>query len=219
MSRYRAKARPRGRGKRGSEIGSPRASCATERSTTEHGNGKRKAIRTKGRNGLRQPARTDWRLAGLAIRVASRSSDLRVALRSFGDNRFVFRGGRDDGPMVTRDRPTTRQSCRECHQNVVTGGASEVSPNNARDTSSGGAASSESLGGGSLSSITRHAPGCRSSSSTARQRHVQDFHNDSGTECIEAISSSTLTAIRDGTAGERADRVIVPVLEASGRGG
>src|SRR5205085_2815648 len=47
-----------------------------------------------------------------------------VALRSFNDNRFIFEEveGIADGLGPTYNA----QSCRECHQNVATGGASQV---------------------------------------------------------------------------------------------
>ena len=47
-----------------------------------------------------------------------------VALRSFNDNRFIFEEVETaaDGLGPTYNA----QSCRECHQNVVTGGASQV---------------------------------------------------------------------------------------------
>jgi hypothetical protein len=56
----------------------------------------------------------------------TQTGDTVVALRSFNDNRFIFEevetvaGGL--GPTYNA------QSCRECHQNVVTGGASHRSP-------------------------------------------------------------------------------------------
>ncbi|MDB6172652.1 MAG: thiol oxidoreductase-like protein [Chthoniobacteraceae bacterium] len=47
-----------------------------------------------------------------------------VALRSFNDNRFIFE---DVETAADEVGPTyNAQSCRECHQNVVTGGASQV---------------------------------------------------------------------------------------------
>jgi hypothetical protein len=47
-----------------------------------------------------------------------------VALRSFNDNRFIFEEVElaEDGLGPTYNA----QSCRECHQNVATGGASQV---------------------------------------------------------------------------------------------
>ena len=47
-----------------------------------------------------------------------------VALRSFNDNRFIFE---EVETIADGLGPTyNAQSCRECHQNVVTGGASQV---------------------------------------------------------------------------------------------
>ena len=47
-----------------------------------------------------------------------------VALRSFNDNRFIFE---EVEKIADGLGPTyNAQSCRECHQNVVTGGASQV---------------------------------------------------------------------------------------------
>src|SRR5205085_9913171 len=47
-----------------------------------------------------------------------------VPLRSFNDNRFIF----DEVENIADGLGPTynAQSCRECHQNVVTGGASQV---------------------------------------------------------------------------------------------
>ncbi len=48
----------------------------------------------------------------------------RHALRSFNDNRFIFE---EVETVADGLGPTyNAQSCRECHQNVVTGGASQV---------------------------------------------------------------------------------------------
>jgi len=50
--------------------------------------------------------------------------DTVVALRSFNDNRFVFE---EVEKVADGLGPTfNAQSCRECHQNIVTGGASQV---------------------------------------------------------------------------------------------
>ena len=55
---------------------------------------------------------------------ATLNEDNVVAQRSFNDNRFIFEEteGIADGLGLTYNA----QSCRECHQNVVTGGASQV---------------------------------------------------------------------------------------------
>jgi len=56
--------------------------------------------------------------------ISSLSENNVKPLRSFNDNRFVFEEveGTADGLGPTYNA----QSCRECHQNVVTGGASQV---------------------------------------------------------------------------------------------
>lgn len=54
------------------------------------------------------------------------TEDTSVALRSFNDNRFVFE---EVEKVADGLGPTyNAQSCRECHQNIVTGGAAR-SPN------------------------------------------------------------------------------------------
>ena len=52
------------------------------------------------------------------------NEDTVVPLRSFNDNRFIFEEVETNADGLG---PTyNAQSCRECHQNVVTGGASQV---------------------------------------------------------------------------------------------
>ena len=52
------------------------------------------------------------------------NEDTAVALRSFNDNRFTFE---ETETVADGLGPTyNAQSCRECHQNIVTGGASQV---------------------------------------------------------------------------------------------
>ncbi len=54
----------------------------------------------------------------------SLDEDSVVPLRSFNDNRFIFE---EFETVADGLGPTyNAQSCRECHQNVVTGGASQV---------------------------------------------------------------------------------------------
>src|SRR5207302_8608195 len=66
---------------------------------------------------------------------ASLSSDNVVPLRSFNDKRFVFEEVETIadglGPVYNA------QSCRECHQNVVTGGAAQVTEHRTGRTSNG----------------------------------------------------------------------------------
>ena len=54
----------------------------------------------------------------------SLNEDNVVPLRSFNDNRFIFE---ETETIADGLGPTyNAQSCRECHQNVVTGGASQI---------------------------------------------------------------------------------------------
>jgi hypothetical protein len=75
-----------------------------------------------------------------------------VALASFNDNRFIFeeREGPDDGLGPTYNA----QSCADCHQNVVTGGASQIAEHRTGRMSSDGFV--ESLGGSLIASRATH---------------------------------------------------------------
>jgi hypothetical protein len=74
------------------------------------------------------------------------------ALRSFNDNRFIFEEVEviDDGLGPTYNA----QSCRECHQNVVTGGASQIAEHRTGRTENG--EFFESLGGSLIQSRATH---------------------------------------------------------------
>jgi hypothetical protein len=76
------------------------------------------------------------------------NEDTVVPLRSFNDNRFIFEEveANADGLGPTYNA----QSCRECHQNVVTGGASQVAEH--RTGRLEGDAFFESLGGSLIQS-------------------------------------------------------------------
>jgi hypothetical protein len=70
------------------------------------------------------------------------------ALRSFNDNRFIFEEVEKNADGLG---PTyNAQSCRECHQNVVTGGASQVTEH--RTGRLNGDTFTESLGGSLIQS-------------------------------------------------------------------
>ena len=138
-----------------------------------------------------------------------------VALRSFNDNRFVF-----EEVETTADGlgPTyNAQSCRECHQNVVTGGASQVTEQRAGHLSGG--AFFESLGGSLIQSRGTHPDAVELVDDEDNVRTFRISTNTLGLGYVEAISNSTLTAIRDSQpANMRGSTVIVPVLEANGKG-
>jgi CxxC motif-containing protein (DUF1111 family) len=137
-----------------------------------------------------------------------------VALRSFNDNRFVF-----EEVEATADGlgPTyNAQSCRECHQNVVTGGASQVTEQRAGHLSGG--TFFESQGGSLIQSRGIHPSAVELVNDEDNIRTFRISTNTLGLGYVEAISNSTLTAIRDSQpASMRGSAVIVPVLEANGR--
>ena len=75
-----------------------------------------------------------------------------VPLRSFNDNRFIFEEVEKIG---TASGPTyNAQSCRECHQNVVTGGASQIAEHRTGHLTDG--EFFESLGGSLIQSRATH---------------------------------------------------------------
>lgn len=134
-----------------------------------------------------------------------------VALRSFNDNRFIFEeveGIRDGlGPTYNA------QSCRECHQNVVTGGASQIAEHRTGRLTNG--AFFESLGGSLVQSRATHPEIVERVNFEDDIRTFRISTNTLGNGFIEAISNSTLLAIRDlQPSSMRGTAVNVPVLEA-----
>lgn len=135
-----------------------------------------------------------------------------VALRSFNDNRFIF----EEVETVTDGLGPTynAQSCGECHQNVATGGASQISEHR-----TGRLANNqffESLGG---SLIQSRATNPEIMERVAFEDGVRTFRistNTLGNGYIECIANSTITAIRDQQpANMRGTALVVPVLEAN----
>ena len=135
-----------------------------------------------------------------------------VPLRSFNDNRFIFEEFEtiEDGlgPVYNA------QSCRECHQNVVTGGASQVAEHRTGHMQNG--EFFESLGGSLIHSRATHPD---INELVAFQDDIRTFRistNTLGAGFIEAIANSTLLAIRDAQPAEmRGTAVMVPILEAA----
>jgi CxxC motif-containing protein (DUF1111 family) len=138
-----------------------------------------------------------------------------VPLRSFNDNRFIFEEveGISDGLGPTYNA----QSCRECHQNVVTGGASQVTEHRTGRLQNG--QFFESLGGSLIQSRATHPD---MAERIAFQDDIRTFRistNTLGNGFVEAISNTTLEGIRDAQpVGLRGTLLIVPVLEANSRG-
>ncbi len=135
-----------------------------------------------------------------------------MALRSFNDNRFIFEEVETVGDGLG---PTyNAQSCGECHQNVATGGASQIAEHR-----TGRLANNrffESLGG---SLIQSRATNPEIMERVAFEDAVRTFRistNTLGNGFIESIANSTLIAIRDRQpANMRGTALIVPVLEAN----
>jgi len=141
------------------------------------------------------------------------NADNVVARRSFNDNRFIFEEFEtiQDGLGPTYNA----QSCRECHQNVVTGGASQVAELRSGRLENGQCF--ESLGGTLIQSRATHPDLVERVIPEDAIRTLRISTNTLGNGFVEAIANSTLLAIRDKQPAEmRGSAVIVPVLEANG---
>ena len=143
----------------------------------------------------------------------SLNEDNVVPLRSFNDNRFIFE---ETETIADGLGPTyNAQSCRECHQNVVTGGASQIAEHRTGHLLNG--QFFESLGGSLVHSRATHQ---NIVEVVAVEDDVRTFRistNTLGAGFIEAIANSTLLSIRDRQpASMRGTAVMVPVLEAPG---
>ena len=136
-----------------------------------------------------------------------------MPLRSFNDNRFIFEETEtiDDG----LGRTYNAQSCRECHQNVVTGGASQIAEHRTGHLLHG--QFFESLGG---SLVHSRATDPAIMELVAFEDDIRTFRistNTLGSGVVEALANETLLAIRDSQPGNmRGTAVMVPVLEAGG---
>jgi CxxC motif-containing protein (DUF1111 family) len=136
-----------------------------------------------------------------------------VPLRSFNDNRFIFE---ETETVVDGLGPTyNAQSCRECHQNVATGGASQVAEHRTGHMLDG--AFFESLGGSLVHSRATHP---NIVEVVAFEDDVRTFRistNTLGNGFVEALANSTLLAIQAIQPAElKGSAVVVPVLEKPG---
>jgi CxxC motif-containing protein (DUF1111 family) len=135
-----------------------------------------------------------------------------VALRSFNDNRFVFE---EVEHVADGLGPTfNAQSCRECHQNIVTGGASQVAEH--RTGRMDLLQFVESVGGSLIQSRSTNA---EIFERVPFEDSVSTFRistNTLGAGFIEAIPNNLLLAIRNAQpASIRGTALEVAVLEAS----
>jgi hypothetical protein len=137
-----------------------------------------------------------------------------VPLRSFNDNRFVFEQVESVpqglGPSYNA------QSCRECHQNIVTGGGSQVTVLRTmrllkRDyflSSSGDVLQSRGITPGAVDMLD----------ASDNVRALRLSPTVLGDGYVEAIANDTLLALRDAQPEDmRGMAVVVPVLESAGR--
>ncbi|MBV9927242.1 MAG: hypothetical protein JOZ96_19650 [Acidobacteria bacterium] len=144
---------------------------------------------------------------------ATLNGDTVVARRSHNDNRFIFEEFETAADGVG---PTyNAQSCRECHQNVVTGGASQVTVQRTGRTVNG--EFFESLGGSLLHSRATYPDIVEQVVDADNTRTFRISPNTLGDGYVEAISNSTLLSIRDRQPNSmRGTAVLVPVLEGNG---
>jgi CxxC motif-containing protein (DUF1111 family) len=131
-----------------------------------------------------------------------------VPQRSFNDNRFIFEEFEiiEDGLGPTHNG----QSCRECHQNVVTGGSSQVTELRTRPREN-----ERALGGSLIQARATHPAIVEG---VTVEDNVLTFRlstNTLGSGFVECIDDSTLVAIRDAQPPDlRGTVVMAPVLEA-----
>ena len=136
-----------------------------------------------------------------------------VPLRSFNDSRFVFEEveTKEDGLGPTYNA----QSCRECHQNVVTGGASQVAEHRTGHTF--GSEFFEAPGGSLIQSRATYPDIVEHVNKEDPVRTFRISTNTLGEGFVECIANSTLIAIRDGQPDTmRGTALKVAVLEGDG---
>ena len=138
--------------------------------------------------------------------------DNAVPLRSFNDDRFAF-----EETEVNADGlgPTyNAQSCRECHQNVATGGASQITEQRTGHVTNGQFFEAP---GGSLIHSRAIDPEIVERVDFADQvRTFRISTNTLGDGFIEAIANDTLISIRNAQPNAlRGSAIIVSVLEAN----
>ena len=144
----------------------------------------------------------------------SLNEDNVVALRSFNDNRFIFEEVEkiQDGLGPTYNA----QSCRECHQNVVTGGASQVAELRSGRTEDG--QFFESLGGTLIHSRATYPDLVEQITPEDNTVTFRISTNTLGNGFVESIANSTLLAIRSKQPeAMRGTAIMVPVLEAGSK--
>ncbi len=133
--------------------------------------------------------------------------------RSHNDDRFVFEEFEsvEDGLGPTYNA----QSCRECHENVVTGGASQVTVQRTGRTVNG--EFFESLGGSLIHSRATYPDIVELVAPEDTTRTFRISPSTLGDGYVECIANNTLLAIRDSQPPPmRGTATMVPVLEGDG---
>ena len=138
--------------------------------------------------------------------------DTVVPLRSFNDNRFIFE---EVEHVADGLGPTfNAQACRECHQNIVTGGASQIAEHRTGRLEL--LQFVESVGGSLIQSRSTHPDIFELVPFEDSVSTLRISTNTLGAGFIEAIANSTLLAIRDRQpAAIRGRALEVAVLEAN----
>jgi CxxC motif-containing protein (DUF1111 family) len=161
------------------------------------------------------PAAFDNRTNGFDVQgppFGDINGDTVVPLRSFNDNRFIFE---EVETVADGLGPTyNAQACRECHQNIVTGGASQIAEHRTGRLEL--LQFVESVGGSLIQSRSTHPDIFEN---VPFEDSISTFRistNLLGTGFIEAISNDTLLAIRNAQpAAIRGRALEVAVLEAN----
>jgi CxxC motif-containing protein (DUF1111 family) len=135
-----------------------------------------------------------------------------VPLRSFNDNRFIFE---EVETVADGLGPTfNAQACRECHQNIVTGGASQIAEHRTGRLEL--LQFVESVGGSLIQSRSTHPDIFEN---VPFEDSISTFRistNLLGTGFVEAIANDTLLAIRNAQPASIRGRALeVAVLEAN----
>jgi len=161
------------------------------------------------------PAAFDNRTNGFDVQgpgFDTLDEDTVVPLRSFNDNRFIFE---EVEHVADGLGPTfNAQACRECHQNIVTGGASQVAEH--RTGRLDLLQFVESVGGSLIQSRSTHPDIFERVPFEDSISTLRISTNTLGAGFIEAVANSTLLAIRDRQpAAIRGTALEVAVLEAN----
>jgi CxxC motif-containing protein (DUF1111 family) len=137
--------------------------------------------------------------------------DTVVPLRSFNDNRFIFE---EFETVADGLGPTyNAQSCRECHQNIVTGGASQIAEHRTGRLEL--LQFVESIGGSLIQSRSTHADIFERVPFEDSVSTLRISTNTLGAGFIEAVPNQTLLNIRNAQpAAIRGTALEVAVLEA-----